>query len=146
MIPDEFLRNDVYFYGIVCPSRLLIHWLAPAEQVAGIENRIVSAGVQLSIVRGCDGSGVAFLLIGAICAARAALRRTVLGILGALALVYVLNQLRIVALFFIDGWRPSWFTPMHVYFIPTLMILLGTLYFALWSGPTAAPHEPPAAA
>lgn len=146
MIPDEFLRDDVYYYGIVCPSRLLIHWLAPALEVVGVQNRILSPGVQLSIVRGCDGSGVAFLLIGAICAVRAGLRRTALGIVGALFLVYVLNQLRIVTLFFIDGWRPSWFTPLHVYFIPTLMILLGTLYFALWSAPAADSRESTAAA
>jgi exosortase family protein XrtM len=84
-------------------------------------------------VRGCDGSGVILLLVAAIITVRTTIKRTLLGIVGAIALVYVLNQLRIVAIYFVvSRWRP-WFTPVHVYFIPTLMILVGALYFAVWA-------------
>jgi exosortase family protein XrtM len=101
--------------------------------VIAAKNVLESASASLSVVRGCDGSGVIFLLIAAIIAYRANVRRTLLGVIGAVALVYVVNQMRIITLFFIDVHWPSWFTPMHVYAIPTLMILLGTLYFAFWA-------------
>ena len=132
-IPDALLRDHVYYYGIVCPSKLLINWMSPAEHAMGQHNGLTSPGVNLLIVRGCDGSGVMFLLIAAIVAYRAALTHMLLGIAGAVTLIYVLNQIRIVALFFVESHRPSWFMPIHVYLVPTLMVLCGALYFAAWT-------------
>lgn len=141
-IPDSILRDNVYFYGIVRPSEALINWLAPAEHVVGTQNRLLSATVRLNIVRGCDGAGVLFLLLAAMLAYRARLATTVLGIVGAVLLVYALNEMRVVALYFIDSHWPEWFLPMHLYFIPTLMILVGAVYFALWIGEFAGDVEP----
>jgi exosortase family protein XrtM len=132
-VPDAALRDSVYYYGIVRPSKMMIDWLAPSEHVIGVQNSLISATAKLSVVRGCDGSGVILLLVAAIIAYRANLKATLLGSLGAIALVYALNQLRIVALYFINVHEPAWFMPVHVYFIPTLMILVGALYFAVWA-------------
>jgi exosortase family protein XrtM len=141
-IPDRVLRDEVYFYGLVCPARAVINWIAPAEQVAGTENRLESGAARLNIVRGCDGSGLVFLLVAAVIAYRARFKSTVFGILGAIALVYVLNQMRIIALYFLNSHRPEWFLPMHVYFIPTLMILVSAIYFAIWSGRLPHGYQP----
>ena len=132
-VPDSFLRDKVYFYGIVAPSKSMINWLAPAEHVMGEQNRLQSPTARLNIVRGCDGSGVAFLLIAAIVALRSSLRRSLFGAIGAVALVYVLNQMRIVTLYFVQTRMPAWFIPMHVYFVPTLMILIAAIYFFVWT-------------
>jgi exosortase family protein XrtM len=133
VVPDAVLRDSVYYYGIVCPSKMMINWLAPSEHVIGVQNNLISATAKLSVVRGCDGSGIILLLVAAIIAYRANLKATLLGSLGAIALVYALNQLRIVALYFVNVHEPAWFMPIHVYFIPTLMILVGALYFAIWA-------------
>jgi len=132
-VPDSFLRDNVYFYAMVCPAKAIINWATPAERVTGTQNRLESPAARLNIVRGCDGSGVEFLLVAAIIALRARPWRTFWGIIGAVALVYVLNQLRIIALYFVDTYQSTWFTPLHVYFIPTLMILAATIYFAAWA-------------
>ena len=132
-VPDSVLRDRIYYYGIVSPSKTMINWLVPAEHVIGVQNRLESPTANLDIVRGCDGSGVVFLLIAAIVALRAPLRRSLLGVISAIALVYVLNQLRIVTLYFVQSRAPAWFTPVHVYFVPTLMILVATIYFAIWA-------------
>jgi len=145
-IPDAYLREVVYYQGIVRPSQLMIGWIAPNEHVIGIQNQLQSGSAALNIVRGCDGAGIVFLLVAAIIAFRAGWRRTLLGLAGAIALVYILNQLRIVALYFVNSYRHAWFVPMHVYFIPTLMILAGALYFALWATNGPADHEPSASA
>lgn len=136
-IPDALLRDHLYYYGIVCPSKVLINWLAPEEHAMGQHNGLTSPGVNLLIVRGCDGSGVMFLLIAAIVAYRAAMTRMLLGIAGAVLLIYLLNQIRIVALFFVESHRPSWFMPIHVYLVPTFMVLGAALYFAAWTSRSA---------
>jgi exosortase family protein XrtM len=132
-VPDALLRGYVYPYGIVGPAKTMIDWVAPNDHVTGEHNTLRSATVNLAIVRGCDGAGVIFLLIAAIIAVRVSLKHTLLGIAGAVAVIYVLNQLRIVTLYFVAARWPSWFTPVHIYFIPTLMILVGLLYFAVWA-------------
>jgi exosortase family protein XrtM len=140
VIPDSLLRDDVYYFGIVWPSKTAINWMAPGEHVSGVQNRLQSSAAELSIVRGCDGSGVIFLLVAAMVASRAGSWRTLRGILGAVVLIYVLNQMRVITLYFVDTHRPTWFTALHVYFIPTFMILIGTLYFAFWAA-TNRPHD-----
>jgi hypothetical protein len=48
-IPDNVLRDDAYFYGIVYPSAKSINWIAPAEQVTGAENRLESPTSRLNV-------------------------------------------------------------------------------------------------
>ncbi len=144
-IPDSFLRDHVYFYGIVRPAEALINWIVPTEHALGVQNRIESASARLNIVRGCDGAGIAFLLIAAILAYRAHLKATLLGITGAVLLVYVLNEMRVIVLYFLITRRPDWFLTAHVYLIPTLMILVGTIYFSLWSARLSHALASPAA-
>ena len=143
-IPDELLRERVYPAGIVVPARTLIHWLAPRDGVVGERNVLRSAGVQLNIVRGCDGAGVILLVVAAILAWRARWRPTLVGIVGAVALLYALNLARIVTLYFVDEYRPAWFTPIHVYLIPTFMVLAGTLYYACWAAQLEPAGKPAA--
>lgn len=132
-IPNPILINVVYPYGIVNLGAGLINWLAPQEAVHAAGHRLWSTKASLEIVRGCDGSGVIFMLTAAVVAYAAPLRHKVAGILGALALVYVLNEIRVVALYFVAAYRQSWFVPLHAYFIPSLMILASVLYFAAWT-------------
>jgi exosortase family protein XrtM len=132
-VPDALLRDHVYYYAIVAPAKAMIDLVAPNDHVMGEHNVLNSATVKLTIVRGCDSAGVIFLLMAAVIAVRASLKRTLLGIAGAMLVIYPLNQLRIVTLYFVAAHRISWFTAVHVYFIPTLMILAGVLYFAAWA-------------
>ncbi|MDR3415762.1 MAG: exosortase family protein XrtM [Nevskia sp.] len=137
LIPDSWLADFVYNIGIVGPAKVVVNGLAPTEHTVGVHNRLESARATLSIVRGCDGSGVIFLLIAAIVAYRSSWKRTLLGLLGAVMLISLLNLIRIVVLYFIQAYHAPWFESMHVYFIPTATILLGTLYFALWTARVA---------
>jgi exosortase family protein XrtM len=141
-IPDQYLGEVVYYHGIVRPCQVMLAWLAPGEQVIAVRNQLQSAAASLSIVRGCDGSGALFLLIAAMLAMRMAWRRTLVGVCGATALIGGLNTLRIVALYGVAAHRPAWFVPLHVYFIPGAMILIGMLYFAFWALPDPRDGEP----
>lgn len=132
-IPDEFLHTFVYYHGIVAPGADIIRIAAPQEGVRGFENLLSSPRASLEVVRGCDGAGMVFLLIAAILAFSATLRRKLLGILGAVLLIYLLNLLRIVGLYFVAAYRQEWFLPLHVYFVPTFLIVVSCIYFAFWA-------------
>lgn len=143
-LPDELLRERLYLHLITQPAQWIINAVAPTEHVHAAANQLRSAGARFNIVRGCDGAGFYFMLVAAIVAYRQRLRRTLLGILGACTIVYLVNELRIVALYFLAAHRPDYFTSAHVYFIPTLMILVSVLYFAGWSSVPLRPHAAPA--
>jgi exosortase family protein XrtM len=143
-VPDPVLMHGVYHHGIVAPGAMLIHVLAPADPVQAVGNRLVSGTTVLEVVRGCDGAGVLFLLIAAILSVRAPLARTSAGLAGAFAFVYALNQVRIVVLFFVVDGGGSFFAPLHAFVFPTAFVLLGLVYFALWTSVSGATRHGPA--
>lgn len=131
-LPDEFLRDVVYRHGIVAFSAEIIHLLSPRETVIVEANRLLSATLSLYVVRGCDGAGTAFLLIAAMLSYPAPWKKRLLGSLAAAALVWVMNQARIVGLYYIGAYHQSWFSPVHGYLAPTLMIAVGSAFFVAW--------------
>ena len=131
-IPDEMLIHAVYARLIVVPGATLIKLIAPDDPVIATGNQLISGATTLEVVRGCDGAGVLFLLLAAIFAIGAPLRRTACGVAGALALVYAVNQLRIVVLYFTLRDHRGWFTPLHTMVFPGLFIVLGLVCFSLW--------------
>ncbi len=132
-IPDGILRGVVHYYGIVAPGAKLVTLAAPDERVFAEQGTLRSEKARLTIVRGCDGAGVAFLLVAAIVAFSAGWKQKLLGVLGALLLTYLLNQIRIVVLYFIAAYRHDWFNLLHNYFIPTFVIVVCCIFAAWWA-------------
>lgn len=131
-VPTPFLVEVAYHYAIVQPAAAIVAWLAPGEAVQVSDNQLSSARAALEIVRGCDGAGLLFLLVAAIAAVDASPGRKLRGALGGGVMVFVLNELRIVGLYFVAAHHHSLFVPLHVYFIPMLEILACAAYFAWW--------------
>ena len=144
-VPDRILRQVVHYYAIVAPGAGLIRLAAPREPVAAREGTLSSPRASLSIVRGCDGAGVAFLLLAAVLAFPAGLKPKLVGIVGALALTYLLNQLRVVGLYFVAAYRHEWFNLLHNFLIPSFIIVVCCLFFAWWAAwsPGASPPAAP---
>jgi exosortase family protein XrtM len=140
-MPDRVLREDVHYYGIVAPGARLIKLLAPSEQVVAVEGTLQSPHATLNIVRGCDSAGVAFLLIAAVVAFPAGWSRKLGGIVGALALTYVLNEIRVVLLYFVASYRHDWFSLLHNYLMPTFIIAVSCISFAWWAAWSALPRR-----
>lgn len=140
-LPDAFLRDFVYRQGIVTVSADIIHLLAPRETVVVEANRLLSGTLSLEVVRGCDGAGAAFLMMAAMLAYPAGWRRRLIGVAAAVALVWAMNQVRIVGLYFVGAHHPSWFTPIHSYVAPTLMIALAASFFTAWLAWVRPPHR-----
>lgn len=133
MVPDTVLADVVYRWGINEPAVAVIDLLAPGEGVRVEGHRILSPRVALEIVRGCDGSGAFFLAAAAMLAFRASLSYKLLGVAAAFALIFVLNEARVIGLYFAVAYRPAWFTPLHSYVIPTFLIAAICLLFVVWA-------------
>ena len=132
LIPMATLHDQLYLQVFGHPSVALIHLMMPAEGVTAVANRIASPRAILEIVRGCDGSGVLFLVAAAVLAFPASWRQRGLGVLFGALLVYALNLVRLTGLYFIAAYRQPWFLPLHTYFIPSLLVVVVALYFMWW--------------
>lgn len=147
MIPDDILRERVYHDGIVAISAAIINFIAPGEAVTALANRVQSTRAALEVVRGCDGAGMLFLLWAAVLAFPASLARKAMGLVGAFLIIYMLNQARIVGLYFVVAYREPWFIPLHTFFVPSLLVILGSLFFAWWAfGSSTLSRDPSRAA
>ena len=132
-VPDYILCDWINHYTIVILSADVINYFAPQEMVAAVGNKLVSHSVTLNVVRGCDGAGATFLLIAAIVAFRAKLKDKVLGILVGAFLLYTINQLRIIGLYFVMAHDKQWFVLIHTYIAPSLIVILSSVFFTWWA-------------
>ncbi len=139
-VPDETLKQIYYDY-LVTISADLINFFAPEERVFARNNSLLSARANLEVVRGCDGAGVMFLMTAAILVFSASLKRKLIGLLAGLALVYVLNQIRIISLYFIVVYQRDWFLPVHTYVAPSFIILFCSLFFMWWAFQAPLPQQ-----
>lgn len=132
LVPIPVLQETVYPALFGHPTATVISWFAPDEAITVIANRLSSPRAALDIVRGCDGSGVLFLMTAAVLAFPATWRARLLGVLLGALFVYGLNLARLGGLYFIAAYRKDWFLPVHTYFMPTLLILLVALFYLRW--------------
>lgn len=126
----EHLVIDV---ATVYPSAALINFIDPKKQAMASGQRILSPQGSLSILNGCEGTGTLFLLAAAIAAFRASWRNKLKGVLLGTCLVYCLNQVRIVSLFFAAQENRQWFDMIHGYIAPSLIVVLSSLFFLWWA-------------
>ncbi|MEI7465657.1 MAG: archaeosortase/exosortase family protein [Burkholderiales bacterium] len=110
----------------------IINWLTPDVQAAPQGTRIVAPGGGLNVLFGCEGTDVVFLLTAAFVAFALPWRSRLAGLAAGLVWVFVLNQWRIVALFYSFRADRELFDLMHTTAAPLLMIVLTGLFFHLW--------------
>ncbi len=119
-------------HATVTPSAALINLLTPAERVHAEGHRLVSERVRLSVLNGCEGTEALLLLCAAILAFRAPWKQKLTAILLGGALVYAINQARIVGLYFALRYNKELFDAIHGYIGPTLIVILACLFFLWW--------------
>lgn len=124
----------------VRPSALLIQWIAPQDGVIARGARLVWSSGGLSVYNGCDGMEVMQLLLAAFVAVAVPWRQRLFGASFGLLLIYVLNLLRIVGLYFTARHDRAWFELLHGMVGPLMIIALTTLFFAWWTGRDATPR------
>jgi exosortase/archaeosortase family protein len=109
--------------------------ISPGIHATASGSRIVAAGGGLNILQGCAGIEVVFMLIAAFAAFaafRAPLRVRLLGIGAGIVFIFVLNELRILALFYAFRSNRQVFDFLHTTGAPLVLVALTGLYFQAW--------------
>jgi exosortase family protein XrtM len=127
-----WLERLVVDKGTVAAAAAVIDALNPRLGVFAQGTRIVGPVGSLSVLPGCDGTEAMFLLAAAFLVYPQPIARGITGFAIGAALVYVLNLLRIVTLFYAARSDTRWFELLHAYVAPTLLIALTGLFFLLW--------------
>jgi len=109
-----------------------IHIITPEVAVQAVGTRLKAPGGGINIINGCEGTEVLFLLIAAFASAQLPWRARLGGLLAGTLLVFVLNQGRILALFYAYRSDKPLFDLLHGTVAPLLLIALSALFFMFW--------------
>ena len=110
----------------------LINGIDPAARVVANGPSLKAPGGGLNVLKGCEGTDVAFLLISAMLVAPIAWRWRLAGVAAALALVFAANQARVLALFYAFRTDRVYFDALHGYVGPLILVAIGAAFFAYW--------------
>jgi len=141
---ERFVLEDL----ILLPTVHLINAVAPEEHVQLIGRTLSSPGSNLHVTCGCEGIEMFLLLIAAILAFPASIKRRLQGLLFGALLAYALSIARLMALHYILRYSPAAWEALHGLILPLGPIVLIALYFLRWSASSpipAADRDPHAA-
>lgn len=110
-------------------AALLINTLSPQAQAVPVGTRLKAPGGGINILNGCEGTEVLFLLVAAFIACPLTWRVRLVGLLCGTLLVFVLNQARILALFYAFRSDKALFDLLHTIVAPVVMIAIASLFF-----------------
>jgi exosortase/archaeosortase family protein len=113
----------------VKPAVMLVRFMTPEVNARPVATSIKAPGGGLNILNGCEGTEVMFLLIAAFAAVHMGWRHKLAGLVLGLGLVFVLNQARILTLFYAFRNDRSLFDLLHTSVLPALLVAAVALYF-----------------
>lgn len=126
----------------VVPATWLVNQLTPGVHATAVRTSIRAAGGGINVLNGCEGFEVLFLLIAALTVTPMTWRRRVLGLLAGTLLVWLLNQGRILVLFYASRADKDLFALLHGTVAPLVMIVVVTIAFVFYLS-TSTLRAPP---
>jgi len=126
---DTRVERLVIHEATVKPAAALIRTLTPEANARPVAASIKASGGGLNILNGCEGTEIMFLLFAAFAAVRMDWKRKLLGLGLGLALVFALNQARILALFYAFRNERGLFDLLHTTALPAVLVAAVALYF-----------------
>ena len=109
----------------------LINFLTPHIQASAQGSSIVAVGGGINVRSGCEGTELLFLLIAALIAFPFSRRVRWVGIATGIVLVFLLNQVRLLALFYSFRSNPVVFGQIHGLAGPLGLVIVLVAFFVL---------------
>jgi exosortase/archaeosortase family protein len=156
-IPKSMLRRAAAFAAIFCVLQLgwqaltgtavhrlvvdeatvgaavaLVNTLTPSVHAVAAGTAVHAIGGGLNIINGCEGTETWFLLCAAFAVAPLKWRARALGLALGTVLVFAVNQLRILGLFYANRSDPETFNLLHAVVGPIAVIVAVACFFQVW--------------
>jgi exosortase family protein XrtM len=135
---ERFIVHDC----TVQPAAKLVNLLTPSVQPQAVGFSLRAAGGSLNIRNGCDGMEALFLLSAALAVVSVPWRQRLVGLSLGISVVLVVNQMRILLLFYANRAGPAWFDPLHGTITPIGVVLAVSAYFYAWLVYSSRPLAP----
>ena len=132
MLRDEAIGHFIRGSVTVKPVVMMIHLLSPKIAATANGNQILAPGGGLVIKIGCEGVEALFILIAALLSVGMQWRAKLQGIMIGTLLIYTLNQLRILLLFYTFRVNKPLFQLLHVSIAPLALIAISGLFYHYW--------------
>lgn len=128
---------DPYTGFIARMSGFVLQIFGEEITVAGCNLR--SPRFSVTIYNGCNGLITSLIFISGVLAFPASWRAKVIGVVGGLLAIQIINLIRIISLFYIGVFLPKYFSQSHVFIWQSLVILAGVVLWIVWAHHAAAP-------
>ncbi len=132
MVRDDAIGHFIRGTVTVKPAVMLIHLLTPHIQASALGNQILAPGGGLVIKIGCEGIEALFILIAGLLSVTMAWRAKLSGMLLGLILIYVVNEVRILMLFYAFRTDKALFQLLHGTNAPLALIAIAGLFYHYW--------------
>jgi exosortase/archaeosortase family protein len=129
---SEGLSHALIDVATVKPAAWIARLVSSDPGIVAVGPRIQSPEASINVLFGCEGTDVFMLLAAALFVAPVSRRARLLGFLAGTALVFVVNQARVLALFYAFRRHREWFGPIHGLIGPMLVVLAVTLFYLIW--------------
>ncbi len=116
----------------VVPAATILGLVDPALHVTASGSRLAAPGGGLNVLNGCEGTDIAFLVFSAMAVAPLSPVSRLAGMLAGLVLVFVLNQARILTLFYAFRKMPASFDLLHGFAAPLALVVACSAFFLFW--------------
>ena len=113
----------------------LINLVSPDTHALAQGSRIKAPGGGINVLNGCEGTDVLFLLAAAFLAFPMPWRSRLAGLGLGFVLVFVLNEVRILALFYSFRNDRALFDLLHSLVAPIVLVAAAAAYFYAWAHP-----------
>jgi exosortase H (IPTLxxWG-CTERM-specific) len=141
LIPSLHPAITGFTRGLVEVSAMVIRLFGGSATTHQVILQNPSNGFAMEVLDGCNGDDVVVLLWAAILAYPASWRQKGKGLLAGTVIIYVINFLRIISLFYLGQYDRQWFEFAHLYVWESVFVLLTLTIFWMWV--RRMPAEPP---
>lgn len=132
-VRDSWIEHLVIDQATVVPAATLIHLLTPQIAVRAVGSHLSASGGGLNILNGCEGVDIVFMLLAAFIALWRDLFRSLVGIAIGVVLIFLVNQIRVLGLFYAARTDAALFDLLHTVVTPLAMMVLALGFWAYWT-------------
>lgn len=128
----SWIERMIIDHMTVASAAWLINAFDPELGVEPIGSSLRAPGGGINVLNGCEGTDVVFLLVAAMLVAPIAWRARLKGFLIGTTLILLLNQIRVIGLFYAFRSDRGLFNTLHGVVSPLLLIIAAAGFFILW--------------